>query len=84
MKSDIRTLCVSDVAFKRAVEKSMEVVAKEAGLKGFECVKATFLESAPFTVENNLLTPTFKLKRQQLKDRYTQVVTDMYSALGEK
>ncbi|KAJ2741481.1 medium-chain fatty acid-CoA ligase faa2, partial [Coemansia sp. BCRC 34301] len=37
-------------------------------LKGFEIPKNLFLESTPFSVENNVLTPTFKVKRPVAKD----------------
>jgi hypothetical protein len=36
------------------------------GLKSFETVSAVYLESEPFSVENGLMTPTFKLKWQQM------------------
>ena len=38
-------------------------------LQGFEMVRAIILEEELFAVENNLLTPTFKLKRPKLKVR---------------
>ncbi|CAI5478375.1 unnamed protein product [Closterium sp. Yama58-4] len=39
-------------------------------LKGFEMVKAVHLESQPFDMERDLLTPTFKKKRPQLLKYY--------------
>jgi hypothetical protein len=43
---------------------------KEAGLKGFEQVKAIHLHPELFSVENGLFTPTFKLKRPQARARF--------------
>jgi long-chain acyl-CoA synthetase len=45
-------------------------------------VAAIFLAPEPFTVENNMLTPTFKLKRPQAKAAYQQQLDDMYARLG--
>ncbi len=67
---------------KDAVRKQLVDAAKEAGLKGFEQARAFELESEPFSVENSCLTPTFKLKRPQLKERYQAVIERMYQELG--
>jgi len=34
-----------------------------------------------FTVENNLLTPTFKLKRVESRTKYKDVIAEMYSKM---
>lgn len=39
-------------------------------LKGFEFVKAVHLDPIPFDMERNLLTPTFKKKRDQFLKYY--------------
>jgi long-chain acyl-CoA synthetase len=56
-------------------------VAKEGGLLGFEVPKAIHLVSEPFSVENALLTPTFKLKRQQARDKYEKEIEAMYASI---
>jgi long-chain acyl-CoA synthetase len=51
--------------FKKAILAEMEVVGKAAKLRGFEYVKTIHLEPQAFGLENGLLTPTFKLKRNE-------------------
>jgi hypothetical protein len=54
------------------------VTANDPQLKGFEMVKDIRLESTLFSVENDLLTPTFKLKRNVAKQRYQSQIDEMY------
>ena len=55
--------------------------AKEASLKGFEKVRMAHLEPEPFSVDNGLLTPTFKLKRGPARDFYRAKIDEMYAEL---
>jgi long-chain acyl-CoA synthetase len=43
--------------------------------------QAVTLIPEPFSVENGLLTPTFKLKRPQAKAAYQAVIDRMYDQL---
>ncbi|VAI15642.1 unnamed protein product [Triticum turgidum subsp. durum] len=63
---DLRQLCV-DPRAKAAVLADMDSIGKEAQLRGFEFAKAVTLVAEPFTVENGLLTPTFKSKDRKLR-----------------
>ncbi|KAJ2796318.1 medium-chain fatty acid-CoA ligase faa2, partial [Coemansia furcata] len=54
------------------------------GLKGFEIPKNIFLESKPFSIENNILTPTFKVKRLVSKDMYKPTLERLYAELESK
>ncbi|KAJ3259675.1 hypothetical protein HK103_001936 [Boothiomyces macroporosus] len=63
--------------------KLLGQVGKEGGLKGFENVKAIHFEENPFTVENGLLTPTFKLKRHEAKIKYQSEIDNMYKQIKE-
>ena len=67
----------------KAVAASMEAVAKKNGLNGFERVKAITLAEELFTVENNMLTPSFKLKRHVAKEVYKSDIDRMYSEIGD-
>ncbi|GBF91020.1 hypothetical protein Rsub_03875 [Raphidocelis subcapitata] len=50
-------------------------------LKGFELVKAVHLVAEPFSVENGLMTPTFKFKRAPLLERFRSEIDDLYARL---
>ncbi len=66
---------------ERAVMKELDALAKAAGLHSFECIKALHLHPELFSVENNLLTPTFKAKRPQLLERFQHVVQRLYAEI---
>lgn len=56
---------------------------KAEKLKGFELIKAVHLEPAMFSIEEDLLTPTFKLKRPQLQKKYQKVIDALYATVKE-
>ncbi|CAO3615255.1 unnamed protein product [Mucor fragilis] len=63
------------------VLKDIAKFGKENNLKGFEQVKSIYLTTDEFTIENELLTPTFKLKRELVKNLYQDQIRDMYHKL---
>ncbi|KAM7481378.1 hypothetical protein LguiB_005961 [Lonicera macranthoides] len=78
---DLGQLC-KDPRARAAIQNDMDAVATEAQLRGFEFAKAITLVAEPFTVENGLLTPTFKIKRPQAKVYFAKAISDMYSELS--
>lgn len=78
---DIPSLC-REKAVIQAIMHSLSQEGKAAQLRGFEQVSAITLVPEPFTVENGLLTPTFKLKRPVARTAYEGVIKDMYEGLG--
>eukprot|EP01018_Ginkgo_biloba_P036623 Gb_32726 [translate_table: standard] len=82
---DLNELC-SDPRARAAVLSDMDAVGQDAQLRGFEFAKAVTLVEEPFSLENGLLTPTFKIKRPQAKAHFSKAISDMYSelAIGEK
>lgn len=47
-------------------------LSKEFGLNGLEKPKGLYLQMEPYSVENGLLTPTMKLKRNIAKKQFTE------------
>ena len=52
--------------------------AREAGLFGFEIPQKVHLTSTPFTPDNDILTPTFKLKRNEAKKYFLTQIKELY------
>jgi long-chain acyl-CoA synthetase len=42
-------------------------------------VKKVHLSPVPFTIENNTLTPTMKVKRNEAQKMYAQAITKLYA-----
>ena len=73
----LEDLCKNDEV-KKAVLKAITDFGKANGLKGFENVKNIHLSATLFSVENNILSPTFKLKRHEAKKVYSTEIEQMY------
>jgi long-chain acyl-CoA synthetase len=80
MPQDLAALC-GDASVRAAVLRSMQQEGQAGLLKGFEQVHAVHLLSEPFSVENGMLTPSFKLKRPQIKEAFQRELDNMYRAL---
>eukprot|EP00252_Welwitschia_mirabilis_P011399 TRINITY_DN25636_c0_g1_i2.p1 TRINITY_DN25636_c0_g1~~TRINITY_DN25636_c0_g1_i2.p1 ORF type:complete len:690 (-),score=117.03 TRINITY_DN25636_c0_g1_i2:330-2399(-) len=80
---DLGQLCANPRA-RAAVLADMDTVGRAAQLKGFEFAKAVTLVPEPFTLENALLTPTFKIKRAHAKEHFAKAISDMYSGLAKQ
>jgi len=80
LSQDIAALCTHPQV-QAAVFKSMLEEGRAAGLHGFEQVAAVRLTPEQFSVENNLMTPTFKIKRPQAQSAFGEAISEMYSGL---
>jgi long-chain acyl-CoA synthetase len=74
-------LCKMDT-LRKDLMADIARLSKENGLHGFETVKAVYVEPNQFTPENDLLTPSFKLKRHTARDYYEKEIADMYASLS--
>jgi long-chain acyl-CoA synthetase len=60
--------------------EDMRVQANRENLRGFEEVKKISLHLQEFTVENDMLTPSLKLKRHQAKLKFQTEISKMYGS----
>lgn len=75
------TVLCNNGKIKELILNDMLNSGKQSGLKSFEQVKDIYLHPDPFSVQNGLLTPTFKLRRPQVKNYFKPQLEDMYNHL---
>ena len=69
----------SEPKVKAAVLKDLDKVGRKKKFAGYERVRNIKLALEPFTVENELLTPTLKLKRPIAAKKYRDTLDQLYS-----
>lgn len=83
LKSYFADLCQNSLLYDVIMRDILRLSA-DNGLHGFETVKAVLLDSTLFSLENGLLTPTFKLKRKEIRDKYEDAIEALYNKLPEQ
>ncbi|KAF2711177.1 long-chain-fatty-acid-CoA ligase/ protein binding protein [Pleomassaria siparia CBS 279.74] len=63
---------------EKAILKDLDRIGKKSKFNSYERVKAVRLFLDPFTIENELLTPTLKLKRPQAAKKFRSHIDDLY------
>lgn len=63
----------------KAVLDEYTKIARQRKLAGFEYIKNVKLRVEPFTVENGLITPTFKMKRPEAKKILAKDLEELYA-----
>lgn len=64
--------------FKSYLLKDLNVYGRNHGLNGFEVVKNIHLTIDPFSIENDMLTPSMKIKRNKIKDFFKEIIYKLY------
>ncbi|KAJ1942036.1 medium-chain fatty acid-CoA ligase faa2 [Linderina pennispora] len=77
---DLKDIC-ADKAASDYLCRVINSWGRKSDLKGYEIPKNIHLESVPFTIENNLLTPTLKIKRADAKKLYKDILDRLYAEL---
>uniref|UniRef100_A0AAX7SDT1 Arachidonate--CoA ligase n=1 Tax=Astatotilapia calliptera TaxID=8154 RepID=A0AAX7SDT1_ASTCA len=72
-------LCGREV--KAAILEDMLRLGKAGGLKSFEQVKAICIHTELFSIENDLLTPTMKAKRNELRQYFRSQIDELYAGI---
>ncbi|KAI1167310.1 AMP-binding enzyme [Nemania serpens] len=68
----------------KAVLKRLDAIGKAHKFNGYERVRNCVLDVEPFSTENELLTPTLKLKRPQTARKFRSEIDRMYAEINEE
>ncbi|KAI0223595.1 medium-chain fatty acid-CoA ligase faa2 [Massospora cicadina] len=74
---DLAAAC-SNASARKALVDELDALGKQAGLQGFELVRALHLEPVPFSEQNGLITPTMKTMRPAMKKAYQKILDQLY------
>ena len=67
-----------DQELKTEIIKELDKNGRKSGLKGFELPKKIHLCKTPFSVENQIITPTMKIRRHIAKKTFYEEIKKMY------
>ncbi len=63
---------LEDEDLKKEIVKELDTYGRKNDLKGFELPKKIFLCKEPFSVENQIITPTLKIRRPKAKKYFIE------------
>ena len=67
-----------DQELKTDIIKELDKFGRKNGLKGFELPKKIHLCKEPFSVENQIVTPTMKIRRHIAKQYFEKDIKKLY------
>jgi long-chain acyl-CoA synthetase len=80
VQQPLKEMCATSYEdIKTKIKEALVAFLREKGCKGFEIPSDIFIHDEPFSVENNILTPTFKLKRNIAAEAFQEQIKEMYS-----
>ncbi|TPX11037.1 uncharacterized protein E0L32_008074 [Thyridium curvatum] len=71
-----------DPKVKKAFLQKLDAIGKAHKFNSYERVRGVFLDVEPFTIENELITPTLKLKRPQTARAFRKQIDEMYAEIN--
>ncbi|KAK0124186.1 long-chain fatty acid-CoA ligase [Cadophora gregata] len=79
----IKRKVIGDLIYEERIQQvalhQMQAIGKRSGLSGIEIVVGVVLTDEEWTPQNNLVTPTLKLNRKALFDRYQKEIGAAYT-----
>lgn len=72
-----------DADFKKVIFDEIYALATASKLNSLEKPKGLYLTNEEFSTENDLMTPTFKLKRNVAKKAYHAQIAQIYASLAD-
>ena len=83
-KDEFPGLSIKDLAanshVRELIRKDIEQVNKE--LARFETIKDFFIAPEEFSIENGTLTPSMKLKKKVILEKYKDEIDKLYNTIG--
>ena len=61
--------------------REIDEYSRQNDIKGFEIIKKVYLNKEPFTVDNNLITVTLKIRRHVCKQYFKKEIDKMYGKI---
>ena len=77
-KINLDDLCRNKI-MEEEILRDCELIGRKFDLKGFEIPKKIRIIKEAFSLENNLMTPTLKLKTKNIRMKYAQDIHEMYN-----
>ncbi|EGG21120.1 fatty acyl-CoA synthetase [Cavenderia fasciculata] len=78
--SSFKDIC-QNPKYHQSLIDDLNAVGRKQKLFGFEIPKKLIIIDEEFSDKNDMMTPSFKLKRPQIKDRYSQEIKNAYQGL---
>lgn len=75
---DLATILANE-EFNKAVIEDMNSIAAKNKLSGLEKLKQILIIEKPFTIEDDIMTPSMKLKRNVAKKVFEKEIKELYS-----
>ena len=69
----------NDIDLNNDIVEQLNKFGRENDLKGFELPKKVYLCKENFSIENQILTPTMKIRRAFAKERFANEIRKLYS-----